>query len=537
MKVPSVKSNSGLPVIKKAISSKVNSSLPPILPTSSNPSVITNKQTNSDVVSPKPVPVIGRPSSLSPRLAVTPRSPTISPVLPTLPSISSISSPKPSSNLPAISSPKPSAISSPKPSSNLPAISKVASVLPVVSPKVASVLPVVSPKVASVLPVVSPKVASVLPVVSPKPSSNLPSISKVTSVLPAISPKVANVLPAISPKVASVLPVVSPKVASVLPVVSPKVASVLPVVSPKAASVLPVVSKVAVARVLPVVSKVAVARVGNLQAITSPRVGNLQAITSPRVGNLPAITSPRVGNLPAITSPRVGNLPAITSPSVSIVGNLPAITSPSVSRVGNLQAIRDINVVIPQKKIVKLPSPIAESVSKSLEIAQKGVEIALDVEPDAGFQIGLATISRLANLPTSKKRGAGGKIKIPRAAGSVLKVTKPKNGKSANNFEGSLQSRLPDDATIIPPSKIQIVKTVNKEKDNEKEKELISIINGINVNKLVPGRVSGKSEAYNVNDLKSIAGSLGLVKTGKKNELVDRIKEKILSMKPNAFDV
>jgi len=189
---------------------------------------------------------------------------------------------------------------------------------------------------------------------------------------------------------------------------------------------------------------------------------------------------------------------------------------------------------VAKKEVAKAaPLPVKKITKKTVAIAKKGVEEAELVEEEAVFQVGLATISARPNLPgMQKKKRVSPQIRIPKISITGIKASPNRNVVKQGVFD------LPEDATIIPkvsvvsPSSLKYSKT--KEKDEDAT--MIENINSIELNKLIDGRTGKNVGGYAVADLKVIAGSLGLSKTGNKAELVSRIKTTILKYKPNAFD-
>jgi len=187
----------------------------------------------------------------------------------------------------------------------------------------------------------------------------------------------------------------------------------------------------------------------------------------------------------------------------------------------------------------------------ALEISQVGVKTALNIEPDAGFQPtlslpfpsdielpeNLATVSKPANLPSKPSPDRTPKIRIPKISNLAVKPS-PKRTSVPKYTEGIA---LPTTSTVIPmiPITSPSVKTVKQVSvASTPSAEVLANIKNIVVSKLKAERVvkKGKDSAYNVAELKAIAGSLNLTKSGNKKDLIERIKKAILKVNPNAFD-
>jgi len=198
-----------------------------------------------------------------------------------------------------------------------------------------------------------------------------------------------------------------------------------------------------------------------------------------------------------------------------------------------------------------LPSaPISKKSPKSsksaLEISQEGVKTALNIEPSARFQPTytdikipetLVTISSKANLPSKPSPDRTPKIRIPKIGNSAVKPS-PKKNIIPKYTEGIA---LPNTSTVIPmiPITSPSVKTVKQvSAASTPSSEVLENIKKIDINKLKSERVvkKGADSGYNVSELKMLAGSLNLTKSGNKKDLIERIKNAILKINPNAFD-
>jgi len=206
-------------------------------------------------------------------------------------------------------------------------------------------------------------------------------------------------------------------------------------------------------------------------------------------------------------------------------------------------------VELPMSPRSKVELPM--SPRSTLEISQEGVKTALKIESSAGFQpvltlpfpsdiiipVSLSTISSKANLPSKPSPERTSKIRIPKISSSVVKPSPKKSG-IPKYTEGIA---LPTTSTVIPmipitsPS-VKVLKQVSVA--TTASAEVLENIKRIDIKKLKVERVvkKGKDSGYNVNELKAIAGSLNLTKSGNKKDLIQRIKNAILKVNPNAFD-
>ena len=212
-----------------------------------------------------------------------------------------------------------------------------------------------------------------------------------------------------------------------------------------------------------------------------------------------------------------------------------------------LPSISKVELPMSPRSKVELPM----SPRSTLEISQEGVKTALKIESSAGFQpvltlpfpsdiiipVSLSTISSKANLPSKPSPERTSKIRIPKISSSVVKPSPKKSG-IPKYTEGIA---LPTTSTVIPmipitsPS-VKVLKQVSVA--TTASAEVLENIKRIDIKKLKVERVvkKGKDSGYNVNELKAIAGSLNLTKSGNKKDLIQRIKNAILKVNPNAFD-
>ena len=141
----------------------------------------------------------------------------------------------------------------------------------------------------------------------------------------------------------------------------------------------------------------------------------------------------------------------------------------------------------------------------------------------------LTVIASPANLPSTRSKESTPRIRIPKIKASPVRPMPPK--KSTVTTIGGIE--LPTTSTVIAPipiaspSAATIAKVSTASVSNT---DMIENIMKIDLNKLIAER-AGKNESYSVAELKSIAGSLNLTKTGSKKELVERIKNAISNVR------
>lgn len=235
---------------------------------------------------------------------------------------------------------------------------------------------------------------------------------------------------------------------------------------------------------------------------------------------------------------------------------------------------------VPETSLPPLPSlsSISSTQKTSLEIAQEGVETAKLAEPEASFQkeakaafqkkkkkpaavriselrkpeklpdlpplTGLKTlafptgeeetltvIASPANLPSKPSPEGTPKIRIPKIKASPVR---PSPSGRVKKTGGKIS--FPTTSTIIQPIPISSPSAVSVSKvkvATVSEEDIMENIKVIDLNKLSAER-SAKGKTYSVAELKTIAGSLDLTKSGSKKDLVERIKAAILKVNPNA---
>jgi len=337
---------------------------------------------------------------------------------------------------------------------------------------------------------------------------------------------------------------------------------------------------------LPVLTKKPVSVKSPLPPLTKKELPVLEKKELPVLEKKVSVKSPLppLSKLPPLEKKKLPVLKVEDKPSLPKTVKLPPLASPLAKEVKEKrkEIIQEITEDVKEKEIKKkaLP-PLVKDISKAktlpplvsgpvftkektvsdktivlptLKRAQEGVGKALLSEPEAAFQPvlkkavlpplsgveetspSLATIVSPANLPTKKSKDKTPKIKIPKIKSSVVKPS-PKKRQASAMGEGI---SLPTDSTVIPPIPVKspsTVKVSKVKKASEPSEDMVKKVMSIDVTKLKTGRATGKDTGYSVSDLKSIAGGLGLTKSGNKKELVERIKQAILKVNPSALDV
>lgn len=220
-------------------------------------------------------------------------------------------------------------------------------------------------------------------------------------------------------------------------------------------------------------------------------------------------------------------------------------TAPLVSPKAAFQVRSLVSEVKPETvpSAAKLLPPRVEPPLTKLTVPKAKTATVVSGPPTRGFALEKVvapleikpTISSPANLPTARTQTPSAKIKIPKIQSTAVKPS-PKTAKTST-AKGTVT--LPSEATIIPSIPISSPAAAPARapvKATTEAAQVMQNLMNIDVKKLEPGRVKKGSEAYSVAELKAIAGSLNLIKTGSKKELVDRIKAHILKVNPTAFD-
>jgi len=102
--------------------------------------------------------------------------------------------------------------------------------------------------------------------------------------------------------------------------------------------------------------------------------------------------------------------------------------------------------------------------------------------------------------------------------------------------------RLPTAQTVMQPVALPSPRNVPQQQETgiavayTPQQQVVENIMQVDPTRLNPDRAKKGDNSYTVAQLRGIAGSLDLPKSGNKKELVERITAKILKVNPNAFN-
>ena len=196
-----------------------------------------------------------------------------------------------------------------------------------------------------------------------------------------------------------------------------------------------------------------------------------------------------------------------------------------------VQPVSDVGVETKKKSLPKLAKPtttkLPTTINRRSTKPSPGLKV-LSFETLSEEASGeLSSVGSVAKLPTQKTRGAP-KIKIPKIQASPVRPTTPATSKIAG-------VDLPKQTTTLAPVPIISPTPIRRNVVSAKipAQDLSENIKKIDTTKLSAER-KGRGAAYSVAELKGIAGSLNLTKSGSKKDLVERIKAAILRVNPSA---
>lgn len=206
---------------------------------------------------------------------------------------------------------------------------------------------------------------------------------------------------------------------------------------------------------------------------------------------------------------------------------LPKLTVPEERHAEELVLPKITPTKLPTMPVLEMPKPPSQ---KKLVLPQ------IITSPET---------TKTVQLPTKRPKEITPSIRIPKIKSTAVKPSpiRIKGRKSEPTFVlpigGVGGVTLPMESTIIPtipitsPSAVPIKRPAKAKTTSDQVME--------NIKKLDPKRLrAGKTRkgdnSYTVAQLRSIAGSLNLIKSGNKKQLVDRIKAQILKVNPSAFD-
>jgi hypothetical protein len=175
-------------------------------------------------------------------------------------------------------------------------------------------------------------------------------------------------------------------------------------------------------------------------------------------------------------------------------------------------------------KLPALKPPAASGKPQGLKVLS--FETLSDEAEESPQQGEMTVLAGTAKLPSQKVRGAP-RIKIPKMIPSPAQPISPAKSKISG-------VALLKQTTVVKPIPVISPKPIKARvvSANIPEENLLENIKKIDTTKLKPDR-KGKN-SYSVVELKAIAGSLNLAKSGSKKDLVERIKAAILRVNPSA---
>jgi hypothetical protein len=152
-------------------------------------------------------------------------------------------------------------------------------------------------------------------------------------------------------------------------------------------------------------------------------------------------------------------------------------------------------------------------------------------------QVQLPTQLPTLQLPTTRVKSVPSlKINLPKVKATAALPTPTSPG-----IPGVPQIKLPTMTTVMKPVALTSPVAVSQKEETglavayTPQQQVVENIMKIDPARLNPKRARKDDNSYTVKQLRAIAGSINLPKSGNKKELVDRIKAQILKVNPNAF--
>ena len=147
----------------------------------------------------------------------------------------------------------------------------------------------------------------------------------------------------------------------------------------------------------------------------------------------------------------------------------------------------------------------------------------------------------LQNVDVLKDRVSGSLIPPVHIHLPKIKETAAVPGIKGTQVQGIPSVRLPTTQTVMQPVALQSPTNIPQQEAGlavayTPQQQVVENITQIDPERLNAGRAKKDDDSYNVVQLRAIAGSLNLSKSGNKKDLVERIKAKMLSINPNAFN-
>jgi len=222
--------------------------------------------------------------------------------------------------------------------------------------------------------------------------------------------------------------------------------------------------------------------------------------------------------------------PERTLPPVGITPPQPDISSLVIPPVSSIPAELE-QVKVPPISPITLPTLKEFKLPPVSEIKEPEIKELVIPKP--------ITTPKEVPLPTKRPKEVTPSIRIPKIKTTAVKPS-PKRISKPKAFVppiGGMQ--LPEETTVIPsipitsPSALQTSKIAVAKTESA---QVMENIKTIDINKLNVGKTRKGDGSYSVTELRSIAGSINLIKSGNKKQLVERIKATIKKVNPSAFD-
>lgn len=327
---------------------------------------------------------------------------------------------------------------------------------------------------------------------------------------------------------------------------------------------------------------------GPVPSIGSPLPAPSVPFPKPTVLGVEGLTKDLGGDLAPPTSLGVPGVPSLPGPSElpSTLTAVPGRKMPPLENIVPTQAIQ-----LPPPRALTSPLPVSQEEAERRKTAltqppkasvgpgglpmrtdlstlnqlRRTVNVPPGINPEAAYQkrteiprgktVPLPTtkpaiirpISDLPGIITSPGRQPVVRIESPLPTGrrqrkkpsQAISLPKIKETVSVPSEVGKI--KLPTDITLITPVALKSPAAVPESRSTgvavayTPQQQVVENIMGIDISKLNTKRATKDNSSYTTKELKAIAGSLNLPKSGTKKELVDRITATIKKIKPDAF--
>ena len=303
-------------------------------------------------------------------------------------------------------------------------------------------------------------------------------------------------------------------------------------------------------------------------SVQGPQVVSQTVVSVPPQSGLTQLMIP-MPVLPGTTGLGVGGLPSlpqidITSPTQQTQPAI-QITKPKTQPSGfqTIQQTQPIQVTTQQTQpsgfqpLTQFPQIMTSPGTKPVIQMQQG---ALQTTLSGTQTFGLPNVTTTAlptiALPTTRATKASQRIHLPkinttvrtqRTVGTQKINTTVRTQRTPKintvGTQGYPQIRLPTVQTVMQPIVLTSPVAITQQKGTglavayTPQQQVVENIMRIDPTRLNPRRARKDDNSYSVKQLKAIAGSINLTKSGNKKELVDRIKSAILKVNPNAFNL